>query len=114
MEKGVREGWSRRFRCSERESSVVARERRRKSRRAVVLKQNEGERVGISDGLGGAGAVGSCDMADAGGGGVGGDVGDGKGLDQKYSASLNPDLVIFAQVYRNPWVALDLSREGNL
>ena len=67
VENGSLEGCSRRFRCSDNESSVVARDRRRKSRRAVVLKQNDGDSVGISDGLGGAGAVGSCDMV---GGGV--------------------------------------------
>ena len=40
-------------------------------RRAVWLKQKEGERVGMAEGVGGAGAVGSCDMfvADGGGGG---------------------------------------------
>ena len=49
----------------------MERERRRKSRRAVWLKQKEGERVGMAEGVGGAGAVGSCDMfvADGGGGG---------------------------------------------
>lgn len=98
MEKGVREGWSRRFRCNDKESSVVARESRRKSRRAVVLKQKEGDRLGTSDGLGGAGAVGSCDMFAGGMGcGVGEEI--GAGVDQKYSASLNVSL-IFSQLYQ--------------
>jgi hypothetical protein len=42
--KGVREGVRRAFRWRETESSTVERERRRKSRRAVVLKQNWGMR----------------------------------------------------------------------
>ena len=71
VEKGRREGCSSALRCKESESSVVERERRRKSRRAVWLKQKEGERCGIAEGAGGAGAVGSWDMFGGGDGGGG-------------------------------------------
>lgn len=60
--KVAREGVRRALRCSETESSMVLRERRRKSRNAVVLRQNCGLRRGLEAGTGAAGAVGSCDI----------------------------------------------------
>ncbi len=85
-----REGWRREFRWAEMESSTAVRERRRKSRRAVVLKQNWGVKVVWVDDVevtaGGADRNGVSSSGGKGEGIAAGGVGEGR--DQKKCASL--------------------------
>lgn len=57
-----REGCRSAFKCAEIESSIVARDNRKKSRRAVVLKQNCGVRLGCVERSDMVGSRGSGDL----------------------------------------------------